>query len=68
MFPETVRPSPSTRRVGVRIGFSGQDDGRQGRLADYLTRLDFVILDVDDYVCLVQLGHINSEFLDEVVG
>jgi hypothetical protein len=50
------RPPPSQGQVLVNRLEAEARAGRQGRLADYLTRLDFVILDELGYLPFAQAG------------
>jgi hypothetical protein len=49
------RPLLHRRRPRQSVGERGPP-GRQGRLADYLTRLDFVVLDKLGYLPFAQTG------------
>ena len=68
--PEPARailPSPSRRPTSGTVHAAGSStswissigwtrQGRQGRLADYLTRLDFIVLDELGYLPFAQAG------------
>jgi IstB-like ATP binding protein len=55
----TRNPQPGMSQKGGKCAYRGRPEGRagrQGRIADYLTRLDFVILDELGYLPFAQTG------------